>query len=182
MIFKPFVLAFVASVALANYLTANYAPLTFDWLGQVWVITWGTWMIAATFFLRDAVQVKYGRSTAYTAIGLALAVNVAMSLVYDDLFWITVGSATAFVVSECLDTEIFTRLHERLAARIAISGIVAGTVDSAIFAVIGLSPLTTGIVPWEYLWTTIVAQVVVKCGVQVLAAIPVARALKPAAA
>ena len=176
------VAAFMLATGLANYLTANYAPLTFDWLGQVWIITWGTWMIAATFFLRDAVQVKHGRRTAYLAIAGALAVNVAMSLYYGDLFWITAGSALAFIVSETLDTEIFTRLRERLVARIAVSGIVAGTIDSAVFAVVGLSPLTTGIVPWQYLWTTIVAQVVVKCGVQVIAAFPVARALKPAAA
>lgn len=179
---KPAVLAFVAAVALANYLTANYAPLTFDWLGQVWIITWGTWMIAATFFLRDAVQVRYGRRTAYAAIGVALVVNVAMSVLYDDLLWVTIGSASAFIVSEALDTEIFTRLHDRLAARIAVSGIVAGTIDSAVFAVVGLSPLTTNIVPWQYLWTTIVAQVVVKTVVQLVAAVPVARRLEPAAA
>lgn len=33
-----------------------------------------------------------------------------------------------------------------------------------------ITPRTTGIVPWEFLWTSIVAQVVVKCGVQVVAA------------
>lgn len=164
------IIAYIAAIAAANFATANWAPLTFEWLGQFWVVTWGTFFIAATFFLRDTVQLKYGRRVAYYALAGALAVNVVLSFFYGDLIWVTVGSAAAFLVSETLDTEVFTRYHASLRKRVLLSGVLGGTIDSAVFAVIGLSPLTTGIVPWEFLWTSIVAQVVVKCGVQVVAA------------
>jgi uncharacterized PurR-regulated membrane protein YhhQ (DUF165 family) len=107
-------------------------------------------------------------------IGVALGANVALSAYYSDLLWITIASGAAFAFSEATDTEIFTRLKERLAMRVAVSGVIGGTLDSIIFALIGLSPLTTGIVPWEFLWTTVVAQVVVKSLVNVAMAVPVA--------
>ncbi len=164
------IMGYIAAVAVANVLTANYAPLMFNWLGQTWVVTWGTFLIGATFFLRDLVQLRYGRRVAYLALAAALAVNVVLSIVYNDLLWVTVGSAAAFAVSETLDTEVFTRLHASVRKRVLVSGVIGGTIDSAVFAVVGLSPLTTGIVPWSYLWTTIVAQVFVKCAMQVVAA------------
>ena len=133
-----------AAIAAANFATANWAPLTFEWLGQFWVVTWGTFFIAATFFLRDTVQLKYGRRVAYYALAGALAVNVVLSFFYGDLIWVTVGSAAAFLVSETLDTEVFTRYHASIRKRVLLSGVLGGTIDSAVFAVVGLSPLTTG--------------------------------------
>lgn len=169
---------YIAAIVAANILTAHEPPLVFDWLGQTWVVTWGTFLIAATFFLRDGVQIAFGRATAYAMVGLALVVSVVLSRYYGDLLWVTIGSAAALAVSETLDTEVFTRLRGSISKRVAVSGVVGGTLDSIVFAVIGLSPLTTGIVPWEFLWTTVVAQVVVKCAANVLVAIPV-RALEP---
>lgn len=170
--------AYIAAIVIANIVTASEAPLTFDWLGQHWVVTWGTFLIAATFFLRDAVQLAVGRRGAYAAIAVALIANLVLSRVYADLAWITAASCLAFALSETLDTEVFTRLRGNLAKRVAISGVLGGTLDSAVFAIVGLSPLTTGIVPWEFLWTTVVAQVVVKCGASILIAAPV-RLLEP---
>jgi uncharacterized PurR-regulated membrane protein YhhQ (DUF165 family) len=163
-------------IVAANVLTANEPPLTFDWLGQTWVVTWGTFFIAATFVLRDAIQLEAGRRAAYAVIGGALALNVALSLHYDDLLWVTVGSAVAFAISESLDTEVFSRLRASVPKRVAVSGVVGGTVDSVAFALIALSPLTTGIVPWEFLWTTVVAQVVIKCAASVVASVGFVRA------
>lgn len=170
----PFVLLYLAAIVVANVLTATKVPIEFDALGQTWVVTWGTFFIAATFVLRDAVQLAFGRAVAYGTIAVALAINVALSLHYDNLMWIVVGSAVAFAVSETIDTEVFTRLSGSIARRIAVSGVIGGTIDSILFAVIALSPLTTGIVPWEFLWTTIVAQVVVKSVVNAAAAVPFA--------
>lgn len=164
------VVLYLAAVVVANVLTATQAPIEFDSLGQHWVVTWGTFAIAATFFLRDAVQVAYGRRVAYLTIGAALTLNALLSIHYDDLVWITVGSVVALAISETVDTEVFTRWRGSLRARVAISGVIGGTLDSIAFAVIALSPLTTGIVPWEFLWTNIVAQVVVKATVNVIAA------------
>jgi uncharacterized PurR-regulated membrane protein YhhQ (DUF165 family) len=126
------------------------------------------------------VQLALGRAKTYAAIAVALGINVALSRHYNDLMWITVASAAAFALSETLDTEVFTRLHGSLGKRIAVSGVLGGTLDSAVFAVIGLSPLTTGIVPWEFLWTTIVAQVVIKCAMNIIVALPVISPPEPA--
>jgi uncharacterized PurR-regulated membrane protein YhhQ (DUF165 family) len=164
---------YVLAIVVANVVTANVVPLQFDWLGQHWVVTWGTFLVALTFFLRDAVQLAFGRLVAYGAIAVALLANLAMSTHYDDLMWVVVASCAAFALSETLDTEVFTRMQRGLGERIALSGVAGGTLDSVVFAIIGLSPLTTGIVPWEFLWTTVVAQVVVKCSINVLVALPV---------
>lgn len=172
---RLFIAAYLAAIVIANIVTATKVPIQFDWLGQHWVVTWGTFLIGATFFLRDAVQTAYGRGVAYASIGVALAVNAAMSLHYDNLGWIVAASCLAFAVSETLDTETFTRMKGRLGKRVAVSGVAGGTIDSVIFAVVGLSPLTTGIVPWEFLWTTVVAQVVVKSAMNIAVAVPLLR-------
>lgn len=165
--------AYIAAIVVANIVTANETPIMFDWLGQRWVVTWGTFFIAATFFLRDGVQLAFGRRGAYLAIAVALLANLAMSSHYENLAWIVAASCIAFGLSETLDTEVFTRLRGRLAKRVAISGVFGGTLDSVVFALIGLSPLTTNIVPWEFLWTTILAQVVIKCAANVMIALPI---------
>jgi uncharacterized PurR-regulated membrane protein YhhQ (DUF165 family) len=171
---------YIAAIVVANIVTANEPPLMFDWLGQHWIVTWGTFFIAATFFLRDGVQIAFGRRGAYAAIAAALIANLAMSSHYANLAWIVAASCIAFALSETLDTETFTRLRGSLGKRIAVSGVLGGTLDSIVFAVIGLSPLTTGIVPWQFLWTTIVAQIVVKCTMNLLVAVPVAAINRPA--
>lgn len=166
---------YLAAIIAANIITAHEPPLVFEWLGQTWVVTWGTFLIAATFFLRDTVQLAFGRRVAYISIATALLVTVALSRSFDDLLWVTAASAIAFAVSETLDTEVFTRLRAELSTRIAVSGVAGGFIDSMLFAVIGLSPLTTNIVPWSALWTTVVAQVVIKCLANVLVAVPISK-------
>lgn len=163
---------YLSAIVAANVLTATQPPLIASLLGQTWVVTWGTFLAAATFFLRDAVQVTLGRAAAYLTVVAALLVTVALSHYYGDLAWVTAGSAIAFALSETLDTEVFTRLRGGIGKRVAVSGLLGGTLDSVVFALVGLSPLTTGIVPWEFLWTTVVAQVVVKCAVNLAVAIP----------
>jgi len=166
------IVAYIAAIVIANVLTANKPPIEFDFLNQHWVVTWGTFLIGATFFLRDWVQLAVGRTGAYAAILVALGANILLSVHYDNLIWITIGSALAFGLSESLDTEVFTRMRGSLGKRVAYSGVLGGTLDSAVFAVVGLSPLTTNIVPWEFLWTTIVAQVVIKCAMNVIVSLP----------
>jgi uncharacterized PurR-regulated membrane protein YhhQ (DUF165 family) len=176
MMVKMFAVAgYVVAIVVANVVTANYLPLQFDALGQHWVVTWGTFLIGVTFFARDAVQMAVGRAGAYVAIVGALLVNVALSRHYGDLAWITAGSAVSFAVSETLDTEVYSRLRSSYGTRIAVSGVAGGTLDSLIFATLALSPLTTGIVPWAYLWTTIVAQVVIKCALNAIVGLNVRR-------
>lgn len=165
-----YVVLYIASVVAANVITANTAPLQVTVLNTLFIVTWGTWFIGATFFLRDAVQVRYGRATAYQAIGAALLFSLVFSIWNGDVFWIVVASALAFGVSEALDTEIFTRYHSTLARRVLVSGLFGGLLDSALFVVVGLSPLTTGFVPWSAVPAAILGQWVVKSALQAIAA------------
>jgi uncharacterized PurR-regulated membrane protein YhhQ (DUF165 family) len=166
------VAVYVAAIAAANVLTAKYAPLLLHLDGQVVAIPIGTFAIGFTFFLRDLVQRRYGLRVAYAAIVLALGVNLALSVHYADLLAITLASAGAFAVSESADTLVYTLSGGRLGPRILVSGLVSCPLDSAIFVVFGLSPLTTGIVPWSAVPLTILAQVVIKLALQLVVAVP----------
>lgn len=169
----PWIFAIYAAVtAGANIATANMTPIFTTFLGEPVVITAGTFFIGATFFLRDAVQVTAGIRRVYAAITLALMLNVALSLHYGDLLAITLGSAAALLVSETADTVIFTRYHHSLGKRILVSGLVSVPLDSIVFVLVGLSPLTTGIVPWAAVIPTILLQSLLKISMQVIAATP----------
>lgn len=146
------------AVVLANWATAHYPPWTWWWL----VIPAGTWFIGAVFVLRDAVQLALGRRAAYAVLAAALGVNLLMSLRNDDLAWITAGSALAFAASGVCDTETFTRLPRGVVQRVLAAGVASGLVDSTIFVLVGLSPLTTGILTWDLVPRAIASQVLVK--------------------
>ena len=157
-----YLILYVASVVVANVITASTEPMQFTLFNTLFIVTWGTWFIGATFFLRDAVQVRYGRKVAYEAIGVALLLSLAFSLWNGDVSWIVAASALAFGFSEALDTEIFTRFHSTLAKRVLVSGVFGGLADSALFVIVGLSPLTTGFVPWSAVPAAIFGQWIVK--------------------
>lgn len=165
-----FVSLYVASIVAANVLTAHTAPLVIG----TFIVTAGTWFIAATFPLRDAVQIHAGKRISYAAIAVALVASAIASRSLGDPLAITEASALAFAFSETLDTELFTRLRASLAKRVAFSGLVSGSADSVIFAFVGLSPIGAGFVPYDAIWKVIVAQIVAKGVVQVAVA-PVAR-------
>lgn len=165
-----YLVCYIASVVAANVITASTTPLSVTIGNTLFIVTWGTWFIGATFFLRDAVQVRYGRATAYKAIAVALAFSLVFSIWNGDVFWIVVASALAFGFSEALDTEVFTRYHSTLARRVFVSGVFGGFLDSALFVIVGLSPLTTGFVPWSAVPAAILGQWVVKSLLQALAA------------
>ena len=80
------------------------------------------------------------------------------------------ASAVAFGFGEALDTEIFTRYQATMARRVLISGVLGGLLDTALFVVIGLSPLTTGIIPWSAVWSAIFGVWIVKSALQAMAA------------
>lgn len=160
------VVLYVAAIVAANIITAGTTPLD---VGPL-LIPWGTWLIGATFVLRDLVQLRHGRHGAYAAIGVALAASALTSAALGDTLAIVVASALAFAVSESADTEVFTRMRGRLPKRVAASGTVGALLDSVIFAVVGLSPVWSGIVPWDALPQVIAGQLVVKVALQFIAA------------
>ncbi|MDE3075254.1 MAG: VUT family protein [Chloroflexota bacterium] len=160
------VVAYVAAIVAANVITARTLPLA---IGP-FLVPWGTWFIGLTLLLRDFVQLRHGRRFSYGAIAVALIASALSSARLGDPLAITGASAVSFAFSESLETEIFSRLRAFLARRIFWSGTFGSLVDSVMFVTLGLSPLTTGFVPWPAVPFAIIGQYVVKSGMIALGA------------
>lgn len=169
--FRLFV--YLLAIITANVVTASFAPLN---LG-VFIVPMGTFLIGATFILRDLVQNTFGRKKTYIAIVVALVLSAIVSFLLGDTLLIVVASAISFAVSETTDTEIYTRLKLPMAWRVFYSGLVGGFLDSAIFVIIGLSPLGANFVPWEAVPFAILGQVIVKTIIQGIGALILSRVI-----
>lgn len=161
------ILFYLLSIVIANVVTAAFAPLQFG----MFIVPMGTLFIGLTFIFRDLVQNKYGRAKTYLFIFIALLLSAVVSFILGDTLLIVAASALSFVVAETADTEIYTRLKLPMAWRVFYSGIVGGFLDSAIFVVIGLSPLGANILPWEAVPAAILGQIFVKTILQMIGAL-----------
>lgn len=157
---------YLIAIITANIITSAFAPLVFG----AFIVPLGTFLIGATFILRDLVQRRYGRKLTYLFIVIALALSAISSALLGDTLAIVAASAISFLIAETTDTEIYTRLKLSLASRVFYSGLVGGVLDSAIFVVIGLSPLGAGFLPWASVPSAILGQVVVKTVMQAIGA------------
>ncbi|MBM7691094.1 uncharacterized PurR-regulated membrane protein YhhQ (DUF165 family) [Peribacillus deserti] len=160
------ILLYLVAIVAANVVTASFDPMEFG----VFIVPMGTLLIGATFILRDLVQNKYGRTKTYLTIGAALILSALVSFLLDDTLLIVLASAISFAVSETTDTEIYSRLNLPMSWRVFYSGLVGGILDSAIFVIIGLSPLGAGFLPWEAVPAAILGQVIVKTVIQAIGA------------
>ena len=147
---------YLVCIVTANVLTASFAPFSF--LGLL--VPYGTFFIGLNFLLRDFLQLNYGKKKTYFFIITALILSGITSAVLGDTLHIVYASALSFLISELTDTEIFSALKERYLARFIVSGVVAGTLDSVIFAVVGL--YAAGFVPLSAIPNVIIGQMVVK--------------------
>lgn len=161
-----YVALYLIAILAANVITAAITPLNF----AGFIVPAGTFVIGATFILRDMVQRYVGRRHTYEIIAVALALSAMTSYALGDTLWIVGASAVTFAISETLDTEIYTRLKTTLARRVLFSGIIGGTADSAVFVIIGLSPLGAGLLPWAAVPSAILGQVIVKTAMQIAGA------------
>ena len=161
------ILLYLLAIIAANIITAAFPPL------QLWLflVPTGSFLIGATFVLRDLVQMRYGKKTTYLAIGTALVISACSSYLLGDPLAITFASAVSFIVSETTDTEIYSRLQRSLGTRVFWSGAIGGSLDSIVFVILGLSPLGAGFVPWEAVPLAIVGQLIVKILMQGLGAV-----------
>lgn len=160
------VMLYLIAIVSSNVVTAAVAPF----IVGAFIVPAGTFIIGATFILRDLVQRAIGRRSTYSIIATALILSAATSWLLGDTLLITAASAVTFALSETIDTEIFTRLSASLSKRVMLSGVVGGTADSAIFVIIGLSPLGAGFLPWDAVPAAILGQVIVKSTMQALGA------------
>lgn len=164
-----YILAYLSAIVFSNTLTASLEPLHFGSL----IIPFGTFLIAFSFVFRDAVQHHIGRRNTYLTILSAMVLSAVTSWILGDTLWIVFASAITFLFSETADTEVYTRLKFPQSLRVLYSGTVGGILDSVIFVVIGLSPLGAGFIPWQFVITAILGQIVVKISMQVISAIVV---------
>ncbi|MEH7525657.1 VUT family protein [Bacillus sp. JJ1503] len=155
---------YLFAIVLANVVTAKFAPLEVG----IFLIPMGSFLIGATFIFRDLVQNKYGRKKTYLFICLALILSAISSYLLGDTLWIVFASAISFAVSETTDTEIYSRLNLPMHLRVLYSGVIGGILDSAIFVVVGLSPIGANILPWNVIWMAILGQIIVKVIMQFL--------------
>jgi queuosine precursor transporter len=163
----------------------------------------GTLIYPFTFTLRDLVHKIAGKAAARVLIVTAAVVNLVMAL----LFWVTsilpagdtapqtvlfgdvlapvwgivVASILAEVVSELIDTEIYSAWVRRMGARhqwgrVLSSNGVAIPIDSAVF--VGVAVLT-GVFPAAVAWSIFWVNVAVKSLVTVVS-IPWIYLVKPA--
>lgn len=163
----------------------------------------GTLIYPFTFTLRDLVHKIAGKTAARVLIVTAAVVNLGMAL----LFWVTsllpagdtapqtvlfgevlapvwgivLASILAEVVSELIDTEVYSAWVRRMGARhqwgrVLSSNAVAVPVDSAIFVGVAVA---AGVFPTAAAWSIFWVNVVVK-GLVTLISIPWIYLVKPA--
>lgn len=147
---------YLLCITTANVLTASFAPTSF--LG--FIVPLGTFFIGINFLLRDFLQLKHGKKKTYLIIVIALLVSGITSKLLGDTLNIVYASALSFLISELADTEIFSLLKERYLARFIVSGVVAGSLDSVIFAFVGL--YASGFIPLSAIPSAIAGQIIVK--------------------
>lgn len=161
---------YISAILIANFLSATFAPLQ---IGP-FLISPGTFTIAASFILRDLVQNRYGRGKTYGFIVMALVLSAVTAKSLGDPLAIVIASACAFAVSESTDTEIYSRLKLPMAWRVWWSGLAGGILDSGVFVILGLSPLGMGFIPWQFIPMAIIGQALFKIAMQGIGAIIIA--------
>jgi uncharacterized PurR-regulated membrane protein YhhQ (DUF165 family) len=152
----------------SNILTAKFNPFIF--CDGLLIVPVGSVFVGVTFVLRDFVQMKHGKRKTYATIFMAILLSAAMSVILGDTAHIAAASAVSFFVSEAIDTEIFSRLKKSFAARLMASGTIGGVVDSALFVIVGISPIGANMLQWRQVPYAVIGQTISKTVVQAVAA------------
>ena len=157
---------YLSIIVASNVITAMFPPISL--FNGLLLIPTGSVFVGVTFILRDFVQIKHGKRITYAVIGVATILSAAISWIVGDTAFIATASVIAFLVSESMDTEIFSRMKKSFVWRIAVSGIVGGIADSLVFVVLGLSPIGAAMLTWSQVPYAMLGQMVAKAVVQPL--------------
>ncbi len=169
---------YVSFQVIANVLSTKIALLPLTNLA----IDGGTIIYPLTFTLRDFIHKTLGKQSARQIVILAGVVNLVMALLFvvigkltPDPSWpfqeayqnillpiwrITIASIVAQIISELVDTEIFSRAYHRFNDMTAVlfSNSIALVVDSVIFSIIAFA----GNLPWNVVWQIVITNILVK--------------------
>jgi uncharacterized integral membrane protein (TIGR00697 family) len=185
----------VVSAYIGAQMLADIASLKIALVGP-FSIDGGTFVYPLTFTLRDLVQKLLGKRAARTLIVAAAAINLVMAATFAFVTWlppdpgwglqaefaailgpvwrIVLASIAAEVVSELLDTEIYTLWVTRIAERypwarrqwmrVLSSNAVSLPVDSLIFSWGAFG----GLLPTSTVWSIFVSNVLIKLVVSLI--------------
>ena len=195
------ILALLAAAYVAAQMLSDIASLKLvDVFGRA--LDGGTFIYPITFTLRDLVHKVAGKRVARALIVAAAVINLLMA----GLFWfvdalpaigdagvtteqfgavlapvwrIVFASIVAEVISEFIDTEVYSRwvrsFGERWQwGRVLTSNGVALPIDSVIFSLIAFAGTVPGSVVWEIIYLNIIFK-----GVVTVASIPLIYAVRP---
>lgn len=146
--------AYITSIVLANTMTNAYGLVP---IGLGLMVTAGTLAAGAALLLRDGVQRTSARWSLFAAIGLGAALSTITSTPA-----LALASGLAFLVSELVDTAVFTPLRHRLPLAVLASSVIAAPVDTILFLHLAGFPLT---------WQAVAGQFLVKSGMALIAAL-----------
>jgi uncharacterized integral membrane protein (TIGR00697 family) len=154
----------------------------------------GTFIYPITFTLRDVVHKTLGKQTARVVVITAAGVNLFMAVylqwaaryptdasyalgpefkaVLAPLWRITIASILAMVISELIDTEVYSWFVRRITtrfqwARVVVSNAVSVPIDNLVFAVgaFGSIPLLRDdplTLPWSAVWDIFIVNLTIK--------------------
>lgn len=147
-----------------------------------WAVDGGTILYPLTFTLRDFVHKSLGKQKARQIVILAAIVNllavgyfILIGKLTPDPTWlfqeayenillpiwrITIASIVAQVISELLDTEIFSRVYKKYSdlPAVILSNTIALVADSIIFSAIAFA----GVLPMSVVWQIIFTNIAIK--------------------
>ncbi len=184
----------LAIILVASYIAAQMlADIASLKIGVVagFAVDMGTFIYPITFTLRDVVHKVLGKKNTQVLILSAGMINLFMAgylmwvaSVPGDAEWgltaefsailapvwrIVVASIVAEVVSEMLDTEIYSWFVNKITrefqwARVLTSNSVSVPVDNLIFAIGAFA----GVLPWDVVWQIFFFNLIIKYGVTLL--------------
>lgn len=126
----------VATIALANAAAATFGLAH---IGAGLVAPWGTFFAGLAFVLRDRIH-RFGLRWVFLAIALGAGVSAGLGLLYGSpipglsAVRIALASGAAFVLSELLDTAVYSPLKDRRPALAMLLSNTAGALlDTWVF-------------------------------------------------
>ena len=137
----------------AVVLSSNYLvqfPINYYGLNEI--LTYGAFSYPIAFLITDLANRSYGKVIARKIVYIGFAIGVIFTLLFSTNFAdlisvrIAIGSGTAFLVAQLINTQIFDNLRKKewFIAPLA-SSIIGSTIDTFLF--FSISFYATG-VPW----------------------------------